>query len=620
MELGKLVSRLNGAKYSGSGYVARCPAHDDNHQSLSIAEGDDGRILLNCHADCSVESIVAAMGLKMSDLFPAKTNERSSNKTGIECIYDYHSADGELLYQKIRRADKSFTQRRPDGKGDWIWNRKGISPTLYNLPAVIAADTVYIAEGEKDADTLCSLGYVGTSGEDGAGRTKWKNEYTEALRGKTMYVLFDNDAPGHEHGIRTAEALCGVAKSVKLLDLLKAFPHLPEKGDISEVRKAAGDDVTRKGLEALVADTPEYQLQSNDGFLSCFKTLDEFTEEEATWLIPGWIPEGQLTLMAADGGIGKTTVWCNILTALSSGTRCILDPAGHTRKSMKVAFLTTEDSVRKKLKQKLRLAGANEKNILTPDFLADKAGLLRNLKFGSSDMAKFIRHFKPALCVFDPVQGFVPPDINMGSRNAMRDCMAPLITLGEECGTTFLVVCHTNKRKGAYGRDRIADSADLWDISRSVLMAGYTEDQGVRFLSNEKNNYSQLQESLLFSINDDGQVQHEGTTWKRDREYAQDAIVAKSAPRRNDCKEFVLNTLAEAGDALPTKELEDRVKELGYSFSTVKRAKDELKRSGDIEYFHTGSNSERIWHTRRVYRSGFEEISDDEPTPWDNVK
>ena len=174
--------------------------------------------------------------------------------------------------------------------------------------------------------------------------------------------------------------------------------------------------------------------------------------------------------------LGKTTLWCNIITAISSGKTCLLDPEGHTRKPARVAFLTTEDSVRKKLKRKLRMAGADMKNIITPDFLADKTGLLRNLKFSSQEMERFVRHFKPRLCVFDPVQGFIPPEINMGSRNAMRDCMAPLISLGEECGTTFLIICHTNKRKGAYGRDRIADSADLWDVCRSVMMAGYTED------------------------------------------------------------------------------------------------------------------------------------------------
>ncbi len=87
----------------------------------------------------------------------------------------------------------------------------------------------------------------------------------------------------------------------------------------------------------------------------------------------------------------------------------------------------------------------------------------------------------------------------------MRDCMALSLAWGEECGTTFLIICHTNKRKGAYGRDRIADSADLWDVCRSVMMAGYTEEQGVRYLSNEKNNYEQLHgETILFTIDGDG--------------------------------------------------------------------------------------------------------------------
>ena len=353
-----------------------------------------------------------------------------------------------------------------------------------------------------------------------------------------------------------------------------------------------------------------------DPFFNCFKTLDDFEEEEATWLVPGWIPEGQITLMAADGGVGKTTVWVNILAAVSNGRRCILDPPEMTREPLKTAFLTTEDSVRKKLKRKLRLAGANMANILTPDFMADRDGALRGLKFGSQDMERFVRHFKPSLCVFDPVQGFIPPDINMGSRNAMRDCMAPLIALGEETGCTFLVVCHTNKRKGAWGRDRIADSADLWDVSRSVLMAGYTEDEGIRYLSNEKNNYAELRDTLLFSIDDDGQVHREGTSWKRDREFTQEAAVNVSAPRREDCKAWILNALDSTGGALPSKELEQTAKAAGYSYATLRRAKDELKASKEIKFFQTGGSKDKVWHVQKVDAQIFTELPSDTPTPW----
>lgn len=360
------------------------------------------------------------------------------------------------------------------------------------------------------------------------------------------------------------------------------------------------------------------QAFAPNSLLGCFKPLNEFREEEATWLVPGWIPEGQITLLAADGGTGKTTLWCHIIAALSAGTRCVLDPPDYHREPAMVSFLTTEDSVKKKLAKKLRLAGANMKNIITPDYSADTEGLLRGLKFGSSEMQMYIRATQYALYVFDPVQGFLPPELNMGSRNAMRDCLAPLISLGEETGATFLIVAHTNKRKGASGRDRIADSADLWDISRSVLMAGYTEEQGIRYLSNEKNNYSELQETLLFSINADGQITGEGSTWKRDREYQQEAQLNASAPKREDCKAWIVKYLAEHGRSCPSKELEEEAKKYGYSFRTLRRAKDELKDAGTIKYFKTGGVNQKdgTWNVKLLQQFGGKEFSTTDDLPF----
>ncbi len=324
--------------------------------------------------------------------------------------------------------------------------------------------------------------------------------------------------------------------------------------------------------------------------------------------------------MAADGGVGKTSTWVNAVAAVSSGKRCMLDPPGHTRQPGKVLFMTTEDSVRKKLKKKLRLAGANMENIITPDFVADKDGLLRGLKFGTPEMDKIIKYIKPTLCVFDPVQGFVPPEINMGSRNAMRDCMAPLISLGEETGTTFLVVCHTNKRKGASGRDRIADSADLWDVSRSVIMAGFTEEQNIRYLSNEKNNYDKLQETILFTINEKGQVERTGSTWKRDRDYQMEHTVSTSKPKMDDCKAWIFEELAMAGGSIKTKELDEKAQAAGYSVKTYKAAKTEMKNEGLIDFrpvtVGTGRNA-REWYT--VIPTDMQELPNDIPVPFDEL-
>jgi len=61
---------LAGLHRSGPGCLARCPSHADRSPSLSISEGDDGRILLHCWAGCRTADVVAALGLGFADLFP----------------------------------------------------------------------------------------------------------------------------------------------------------------------------------------------------------------------------------------------------------------------------------------------------------------------------------------------------------------------------------------------------------------------------------------------------------------------------------------------------------------------------------------------------------------------
>lgn len=70
-----LLSRLEGVRNSGRGWIARCPAHADRSASLSVAEGRDGRALVKCFAGCEVLAVVHSVGLELADLFPERITD-----------------------------------------------------------------------------------------------------------------------------------------------------------------------------------------------------------------------------------------------------------------------------------------------------------------------------------------------------------------------------------------------------------------------------------------------------------------------------------------------------------------------------------------------------------------
>lgn len=72
-----VLSRLDRVRKAGAGWSARCPAHEDRTASLSIAVGNDGRLLAHCFAGCSVHDVVGAIGLTISDLFPRRLYDAS---------------------------------------------------------------------------------------------------------------------------------------------------------------------------------------------------------------------------------------------------------------------------------------------------------------------------------------------------------------------------------------------------------------------------------------------------------------------------------------------------------------------------------------------------------------
>jgi hypothetical protein len=195
----------------------------------------------------------------------ANGKAKTKKKWGrIVATYDYCDADGKLVYQTVRLADpKNFMQRKPDGKGGWgfknVFKGDGCVPrVLYRWPELLKYPDapVFICEGEKDTDRvrLLDLNPVATSV---AGQC-WTPELADALKGRDVYILQDNDAAGREVALEAAALLFGKAKSIRIVEL----PGLPEKGDASDWLNA---DTSRSTAE-LVAECLKVQEWNGTDF------------------------------------------------------------------------------------------------------------------------------------------------------------------------------------------------------------------------------------------------------------------------------------------------------------------------------------------------------------------
>lgn len=124
MNIDPITDRLDGVRAHGDTAMARCPAHQDKSPSLKITDAGD-RVLLHCHAGCTTEDILAAVGMTWADVFEGEhTSQAITPSLRVEqrrkLVCRYHHAltvaamDGpilpELLALRAQYGDEEFEQ------------------------------------------------------------------------------------------------------------------------------------------------------------------------------------------------------------------------------------------------------------------------------------------------------------------------------------------------------------------------------------------------------------------------------------------------------------------------------------------------------------------------------
>ncbi len=322
-EVIKKLEELGPVTAKGEDHRAACPHHNgESLNSLSVKRGDDNRALICCHAGCEFLDIITALGLQYTkNNRPHKPSKQRNQKkpnrvntalTTPSATYNYNDEFGGLSLRKLRyetnEGEKTFLWEHYDGES-WQTGYGNNTPTLYRSAhiqkAVSREETVYVAEGEKDVDTLVSYGFTATTGSGGAGT--WREVDTAALYGAHVVILPDNDSAGAKHAEIVAKNIYKHAKSVKIVEL----PGLPEKGDVTDWM----DDIAHTSAE----------LKAVVNSVSMWKPTVRFTGHslrdlrnlpQREWLVEGLLARGESAMIRGPSGSGKTFVTIDLIKSL----------------------------------------------------------------------------------------------------------------------------------------------------------------------------------------------------------------------------------------------------------------------------------------------------------------
>jgi len=232
--LEEVLRRLKKCRKSKSGWTARCPAHDDRNNSLSIAVGRDGRVLMKCFAGCDFDRIVESLGLEPRNFFPPDSkpigrSRRSKRRLTMEDLarhklfpadflrglgvedcergvrINYLLEDGSRApRQRIRSALKA-------GDGSY-WERGQGSPVpygLWRLTDARKAGSLNVVEGESDCWTLWlhefpALGLPGASMASNL-------ELSQIVGIERLFVFCEPDHGGATFVAGVARRLCEIS-------------------------------------------------------------------------------------------------------------------------------------------------------------------------------------------------------------------------------------------------------------------------------------------------------------------------------------------------------------------------------------------------------------------------
>ena len=482
------------------------------------------------------------------EVFSMKNNPTPEKKSGNrqkigERTHIYRNLDGSIFGKKV-------VNKFSDGSKNALWylfnpetnnfqakpGLSGHKAPLYNADVLHYnqdnPDTpIVIVEGEKDVETLANMEILATSLPNGGQSRQWHDDlYNDDLQGHDIIILTDNDKTGETYGENVAKNVSRIAKSVKIVPAKSIWNECPEKGDISDIAQAIGQDQTiERLLDATrkaeyytdISDFEEIIKDNSEAFPEkkieySFIRLSEVIPETQEFLWNPYLPIGEITIMYAAGGTGKSFATVGIASDITTGR--MLPRYGTQQTTVqpeKVLFISAEDN-ESVILNRMKEARGNPDNcyvLKTPktrkDLDADSFLLPQNKDDTAriQALANLLEKIQPKLVIIDPWSVYIGDDKNMNKANDVRGVTNVLTVLAKEFHCAILVVAHVNKMpQTENANNAVSGSTALIDSARSALcIRSFGADSDRRIIIQTKSNYQMKAKSVCYKIINQGE-------------------------------------------------------------------------------------------------------------------
>lgn len=465
-----ILSRLENVKHSGKGWSARCPAHHDRHNSLSINEGKDGRALLKCHVGCEPEDIVKAVNLTMRDLHESKpldttqaqrlTVEELAIAKGISSDFlkslgVYEDDTGVIIPFRDKDGKLAREQKRISLTGQrFCWKGAGkiVPYGIWLFDESDMLEKLFIAEGTSDCWTLLYKGYnsLGIPGNNMA-KVLTADHIIQGIH--TLYLIEQNDEGGktfianmlarlNQIGWQGKTFIIKIGLAGKgLKDINDLLRHDKERfhENFTELINKAEPPAGEVGN--ILKPEPAQPQQKSQVVIYTLADLQRTVFPEPKWAVDGILPQG-LIILAAKPKMGKTCLMVGISLAISYGSLALGQiPVVQGE----VLYLALEESQRR-LQEKIKLLMVGEETSWPANFhFATKWKQLES--GGLEDIEAWLKkHPNARLVVIDTLAKVRSPS-RKGENIYERDyaSMQGLIALTNEYNVAILANHHLRK-------------------------------------------------------------------------------------------------------------------------------------------------------------------------------